>query len=56
MKKLRGNNKSRSIKSDMIRNFGALFIVITLVFSVVFYSQAKKSNIDNTMDIMNDNV
>ncbi|SDP15680.1 methyl-accepting chemotaxis protein [Clostridium gasigenes] len=53
MKKLRGNNKSRSIKSDMIRNFGALFVVITLVFSVVFYSQAKKSNIDNTMDIMN---
>ena len=53
MMNLRFNNsKSKSIKGSMIRSFGALIVVITLVFSGVFYSEAKKSNIDNTMDMM----
>ncbi|SDP15658.1 methyl-accepting chemotaxis protein [Clostridium gasigenes] len=46
------NSKSKSIKGSMIRSFGALIVVITLVFSGVFYLEAKKSNINNTMDMM----
>ncbi|MGL5351991.1 MAG: PDC sensor domain-containing protein, partial [Clostridium sp.] len=48
------NLKSKSIKNDMIRNFGALFLAITLIFSIVFYKEARESNIDNTLDIMNE--
>ena len=54
MMNLKSNkSKSKSIKGDMIRRFGALIVVITLVFSGIFYLQAQKSNIDNTMNMMN---
>ena len=54
MMNLRANkSKSKSIKGDMIRKFGALFVVITIVFSVIFYLQAREANINNTMNIMN---
>ena len=54
MMNLKSNkSKSKSIKGDMIRRFGALIVVITLVFSGIFYLQAEKSNIDNTMNMMN---
>ncbi|MBU3133653.1 methyl-accepting chemotaxis protein [Clostridium gasigenes] len=46
------NSRSKSIKGSMIRNFGTLIVVITLVFSGVFYLEARQSNIDNTMGMM----
>lgn len=46
--------KSKSIKGEMIINFGLLFVIITLIFSGVFYTQAKNSNIDNTMSMMDE--
>ncbi|MEG0297356.1 MAG: methyl-accepting chemotaxis protein [Clostridium sp.] len=55
MKKSKSINDSmKSIKGHMIKRFGALFVIITVVFSVVSYSQAKKANLDNTMNIMNE--
>ena len=43
MMNLKSNkSKSKSIKGDMIRKFGALIVVITIVFSVIFYLQARE--------------
>ena len=43
----------KSIKNQMIISFGALLVGITLIFSLKFYSESRDSNINNTIDIMN---
>lgn len=45
--------RTRSIKNQMIVSFGAFFIGITLIFSFKFYSEAKNSSVNNTMNMMN---
>lgn len=53
-KKLNIKGESKSIRGEMIKKFGSLLIIITFAFSILFYNQAKKSNIDNTIDIMSE--
>ncbi|MEG0296282.1 MAG: methyl-accepting chemotaxis protein [Clostridium sp.] len=54
IKKLNIKGESKSIRGEMIKKFGILLIIITFTFSILFYAQAKKSNIDNTIDIMSE--
>jgi len=43
----------KSIKRQMVISFGALFMGITLIFSLKFYSESRDSNVNNTINIMN---
>lgn len=46
-------NLRKSIKNQMIISFGTLLVGITLIFSVKFYLESRDSNINNTINIMN---
>lgn len=44
---------TKSIKRQMVISFGAFFVGTTLIFSLKFYSESRDSNVNNTINIMN---